>query len=658
MMTTNYYGCTSRLLRYDQQAAKGDNWSRGWKVSGNLQMAGYKDTPVMGQGIVTTDIIDWDKDGDFDIVLGTEPFAPEVVINKGDNKNPVWSPPQTMQYIDGRPLEYLAPSDVLEEHYLERCMPRMVDWDNDGVIDMIAGSIKVKQLFLRGQKVDGMVRFERPIIFTVEGKEINAAHRVQPDAVDYDKDGNLDLIALNSDNVICLWKGKGTIDLSPPILSRKSDGSPLQLAVEEPGRKAIRAVDWNSDSILDLVIYDAFNMPAGVILYMGVEGGLKFDSAVTLHSRISYHNGGIDLVDWNNDGYLDVITGGDSRQVWKGFTPPGQIYMLSGEDLQVSPDQSGTSPSNVFLVETYRDGRGNQNFSSNGIPGYSSFAVSDAIGCKGTRSAYGGDTIPDIYTFSFTPGEDASNYSIPAGTDVGNDVAGNDVCVSGFPGGGSGLYNVYVSWPYSTNISGGLTHISITSENEEIQVSVNQDGDSSTATPGSGEWVLVAKSVLLSAGTAYTVKMRPTEDTFVSMRAQAVMWEPVSLTIPSNPTPTDNKTDVSLNTTLRWTPALSDEINSQVVFASTDPDMLDIVYIIYASGNSVDVPDLKNGYRYYWRVDTDGPGAGTLYSGRGPTWTFVTNHCINGPGFSQGDLNEDCRVDFEDLFIITKNWLF
>lgn len=183
----------------------------------------------------------------------------------------------------------------------------------------------------------------------------------------------------------------------------------------------------------------------------------------------------------------------------------------------------------VFIVETYQDGRSSENF--NGTPhGYSSFAVSDAIGCIGSKSAFGGDgdTLEAYtYTFSYTPGTDADNYSISAGTDLGNDIQGNDVFASGLTGGASGLYNVYVSWPSSSNISGGLTNITTTSDGSDIEVSVNQDGDSATATPGAGEWVQVAEEVSLTEGNTYTVTMAPTDLTYTSHRAQGVMWEAV-----------------------------------------------------------------------------------------------------------------------------------
>ncbi|MEN6309217.1 MAG: PEP-CTERM sorting domain-containing protein [Anaerohalosphaeraceae bacterium] len=170
-----------------------------------------------------------------------------------------------------------------------------------------------------------------------------------------------------------------------------------------------------------------------------------------------------------------------------------------------------------FVVETYSDGRGNANFSyPGGAPSYTT-TVSPAIGCIGTKSAYGGNAATDTYIFSYTPGLNADNYSIAAGTNLGN---GN--LATGLVGGGSGLYNVYITWPSTNNVSGGLTKVTLTSAAGDINLSFDQNGDA--ANPGANKWMLLSQ-VSLVQGVAYTVTMAPTTSTFVSMRAQGVMWE-------------------------------------------------------------------------------------------------------------------------------------
>ena len=170
-----------------------------------------------------------------------------------------------------------------------------------------------------------------------------------------------------------------------------------------------------------------------------------------------------------------------------------------------------------FIVETYSDGRGYSNFSyPGGAPSYTT-SVSSAIGCIGTKSAFGGNAAADAYIFSYTPGLSVDNYSIAAGTNLGN---GN--LATGLVGGSSGLYNVYITWPSTNNVSGGLTKVTLTSAAGDINLSFDQNGDA--ANPGGNKWMLLSQ-VSLVQGVAYTVTMTPTSSTYVSMRAQGVMWE-------------------------------------------------------------------------------------------------------------------------------------
>jgi hypothetical protein len=297
----------------------------------------------------------------------------------------------------------------------------------------------------------------------------------------------------------------------------------------------------------------------------------------------------------------------------------------------------------VFIVETHDSGRGYANFTPNGAPGYSSFTVSDAVGCIGTQSAYGGDNYPDLYTFYYTPGTDADNYTMTEGTDLGNGVV-----ASGLTGGETGFYNVYVSWPSSTNVSGGPTKITVSSDDDDVIVYVIQDGDQPDATPGDNEWVLVGQGVTLTQGVTYTVLMEPTYDTLVSMRAQGVMWEKVPA-MPSDPAPAHLSTDVPLDQVFTWAPVSGTPIESQAVVLALDSGMQDVVGTYPAVDNSVTIPDLRNNTVYYWRVDSDGT--------EGVVWMFSTESCIDGPGFTEGDINEDCKVDFKDFYILAANWL-
>ncbi len=343
MLTTTYFGCVNTLRLYVQQ---GDS-AAGWDFQGELQMAGRADTPVTGQGICTMEPIDWDHDGDTDIVLGSEPCAPTVLINQGSNAAPVWDAPRRLQFVDGQPVEYYSIDRGRGsvwgpgEYYMERSQPRLADWDGDGVLDMLTGSMGLRQLWLRGQQVDGELRFEQPVVFTVGGKPLDAAHRVQPAVIDYNGDGRLDLIALDDQNIVTLWPGDGTAELGAGKPMLGPDGQPIQLSSNilgvGHGRKAIDAVDWNLDGSIDLVVYQSFNRSGGVVLYLGAAQPMHFDNPIKQHDLLSYHTGGIGLADWDGDGYLDVFTGGDGRHLSAGAKPRGQLFILNGRLLPSPP---------------------------------------------------------------------------------------------------------------------------------------------------------------------------------------------------------------------------------------------------------------------------------------------------------------------------------
>ncbi len=176
----------------------------------------------------------------------------------------------------------------------------------------------------------------------------------------------------------------------------------------------------------------------------------------------------------------------------------------------------------AFIVEAYSEGLASANFTyPGGSPSWSTNLHDEAIGCIGNKSAFGGNAATDTYIFSYTPGTDADNFSPAAGTNLGNNGA------SGLAGGGSGLYNVYLTWPDTTNVSGGTTTVVFTSDSSVDPVYITQDvWNAGAAAPGANKWMLLGQ-VSLSAGKTYTVTMTPTSSTYVSMRAQGVMWEAV-----------------------------------------------------------------------------------------------------------------------------------
>jgi len=150
----------------------------------------------------------------------------------------------------------------------------------------------------------------------------------------------------------------------------------------------------------------------------------------------------------------------------------------------------------------------------------STSAASSAVGLTPADSIFGGDgaAFADTYQYAFTPGVDGDNVALGAGTALNDD---GDT-VSGIAAGGSGFYRIYVTWPFTNNVSGGDTGYTLIDDVASILFSVeidqNDKGD---------EWVFLAE-VMLDASTMYTLIQQPTEaNSFVSMRAAGVLFDAI-----------------------------------------------------------------------------------------------------------------------------------
>ena len=181
----------------------------------------------------------------------------------------------------------------------------------------------------------------------MDGGELEVCQRLQPDLLDWNGDGNLDIVAADEANYASVFLGNGTEELLSMQPFQLVDGKKI-LTNENykniiSGRRSFAMADWDGDGHQDLFIYKSYD---GFHYYRGTGKAGVFEESVNLFRSFQGHNGGVTIADWDSDGLLDILTGGDARNVMgsdvapirrQGFTTKGHLFVIKGQITALPP---------------------------------------------------------------------------------------------------------------------------------------------------------------------------------------------------------------------------------------------------------------------------------------------------------------------------------
>ncbi len=136
--------------------------------------------------------VDWDDDGDLDLLLGAKEGRLYLRRNEGTKGKPSFAP--VNEQILAGDEEFEVPGGLTA--------PRLVDWNGDGLFDLLCPSFKGGVYLYENVGKRGAPAFEDPrtLIPKPEGGKKLSTFPARPtrglyaDAVDYDEDGDLDLL--------------------------------------------------------------------------------------------------------------------------------------------------------------------------------------------------------------------------------------------------------------------------------------------------------------------------------------------------------------------------------------------------------------------------------------------------------------------------------
>jgi hypothetical protein len=287
--------------------------------------------------------VDWDGDGDIDIVSGNTAGYIEFFENLSGPKveQPKWAAPRRLE-VDGKPFRIMAgPNGSIQgpaEAKWGYTTLNVADWDGDSRPDIVLNSIMGEVAWLRniGQRTAPKLAAPQPIDvewngpqpslawgwLKPKGKELLTQWRTTPVVFDFNKDGLLDLAMLDQEGYLAFFERarlNGKLILKSPrraFLNEK--GEPLQLNNKRAGgsgRRKLCVTDWDGDGKFDLLLNSS---NADFLQQIATKDGTwTFRNAGTLAAKnIEGHDVSPAVVDFDGNGVPDFLGGAEDGRFY------------------------------------------------------------------------------------------------------------------------------------------------------------------------------------------------------------------------------------------------------------------------------------------------------------------------------------------------------
>jgi hypothetical protein len=138
-----------------------------------------------------------------------------------------------------------------------------IDWDGDGDLDLIVGNINGDVFLVPNEGTAQAYAFGKETQLQVDGQPLRVDSRAGPCATDWDGDGDLDLLVGDDQGKVSLYRNTGSA--TAPKLAKAvelvaaghtSFGAETSAETVRGTRAKICVADWNNDGKPDLLVGD------------------------------------------------------------------------------------------------------------------------------------------------------------------------------------------------------------------------------------------------------------------------------------------------------------------------------------------------------------------------------------------------------------------
>jgi hypothetical protein len=314
-----------------------------------------QEAETLKSGALATPVgVDWDEDGDIDLLSGNTAGYLEFFENLSGPgvEHPRWAPPRRLEVEGsaGRPFRVQAgPNGSIQgpaEAKWGYTTLNVADWDGDGRLDIVYNSILGRVEWLRNIGKRGSPRLAPPQPIEVEweaaapllawgwlrpqGKALLTQWRTTPGLGDLNADGLVDLVMLDTEGYLAFFERTridGQLRLKAPRRAFvDEEGRPIRLTSGVGGRSGRRKLcltDWDGDGRLDLLLNSS---NADWIRQIDSRNGQWIMRASgTLATRnIEGHDVSPTTVDFNGDGIPDFVGGAEDGRLYYLRNPRGR----------------------------------------------------------------------------------------------------------------------------------------------------------------------------------------------------------------------------------------------------------------------------------------------------------------------------------------------